>query len=347
MTKKLFCILIVFVYIFTLTSCVGGEKDSVSVFYYTYRDDYTNSVRSLLDRKFARNEDIEFTNYNAGGDKDIQLKQIHKALEKGAKALVVNTASPDITQDITDAAKKKGVSVVFFDRPTAKEAVTGYLKSVFVSADYKQLGRLQGKTIGEYLVKNYEDIDIDLNGKISYVLYKGEKNSEDADNRTDFCIEEADKALSKIGKPAIEYYDKSKNYHTDSNGMWSSDFAKKNMTEIIEKFESGDGELPEIVIANNDAMALGAAEALRQYGYNGKSGKKTVAIFGIGGTQNAENAINSKLMTASVDLDEKKTADVIVKIVFNFLNRKNRFDDIDSKMILDNWKVTIDADTTQ
>lgn len=344
MAKKFICILITLILIFTFVSCNDEERELVSVFYYTYKDDYTNSVRSLIDRSLATDDDIKFANYNADGDAATQLKQIQKAIEEGSRVLVVNAASKEISEDITKVAKESNRAVVFFDRPVSEEAVSSYSKSVFVSSDYEELGRLQGKTAGKYLVDNYEAVDYNSDGKISYVLYRGEEDSEDARHRTEYCIEEIDKALSKEGKPAVEYYDANhdKAYLTDPEGTWSLDFAKEHMLGLIKESEAGNAELAELIIANNDAMALGAAEALRQHGYNGSEGKRMIPIFGIGGTVTAENAVHSKLMTATVEPDSKKTADVIEEIVNNFLDGDERFDDVDRSIIEDNWRVRID-----
>ena len=43
---------------------------------------------------------------------------------------------------------------------------------------------MQGKMIGEYLVKNYDKLDLNKDGKISYVMFKGQEGNAEAEART-------------------------------------------------------------------------------------------------------------------------------------------------------------------
>ena len=54
--------------------------------------------------------------------------------------------------------------------------------------------------IGDYLTKHYEEVDINGDGKISYILFKGEEGNNEAIYRTQYSVREADKLLSARGK---------------------------------------------------------------------------------------------------------------------------------------------------
>ena len=155
----------------------GGDsaKGEVSVFYYTYSDTYISSVRSAMD-KLLTEKGISFQNYDANGNQTTQTEQVTTALAKGTSLLVVNvvdTGSNDAAQNIIDQAKGRNVPVIFFNRSVEEDVVSSYDKCVFVGTDYEMAGHMQGEMIGKYLVENYDTLDLNGDGKISYVMFKG------------------------------------------------------------------------------------------------------------------------------------------------------------------------------
>lgn len=64
---------------------------------------------------------------------------------------------------------------------------------------------MQGKMIGEYLVKNYDRADLNGDGKISYVMFKGQEGNLEAIARTKYSVEDANKVLKEAGKPELVF----------------------------------------------------------------------------------------------------------------------------------------------
>ena len=77
---------------------------------------------------------------------------------------------------------------------------------------------MQGQMIGEYLVNNYDKLDLNGDGKISYVMFKGQEGNMEAIARTKYGVEDANKVLEKAGKPDLEFYDAAK-YLVDQDGF--------------------------------------------------------------------------------------------------------------------------------
>ena len=146
--------------------CAGGGDGEVAVFYYTYSDTYISSVRSELDKLF-QSKGIRYNNYDANGLQTTQTEQIDTAIAKGASMLIVNvvdTGSDDAAKNIISKAKNAGIPVIFFNRSVSEEVVKSYDKCLFVGTDYEMAGHLQGQMIGEYLVSNYDSLDINGDG---------------------------------------------------------------------------------------------------------------------------------------------------------------------------------------
>ena len=346
--KKLICILIATLTILSLCSCSrNGDKTSdgeVSVFYYTFSDTYISAVRSAMD-KMLEESGIKYNDYDANGNQTTQTEQVQTALAKGAKALIVNvvdTGSDDAARNIINLAKEKNVPVIFFNRSVNEKIIGEYDKCVFIGTDYEMAGKLQGEMIGNYLVENFEETDLNGDGKISYIMFKGQEGNMEAIARTQFAVEDCNKVLVASGKPELQFYDASNTdkYLVDQNGLWSSAAATDYMGTALARYAEANNNMIELVIANNDDMALGAISALQGAGYN-KQGGKVIPVFGVDATEAAKSAIKDGSMTGTIKQDAEGMAEVIVKITQNLKDGKEKFDGIDSKNVLGSWRVNI------
>ena len=345
--RKFLCFVLLFAgFVTLLPSCGdGGNKEGeVSVFYYTYSDTYISSVRSELD-SLLKKAGVRYNNYDAGGLQTTQTEQIDTAIAKGSSLLVVNvvdTGSDDAAMNIISKARDAGIPVIFFNRSVSREVVLSYNKCVFVGTDYEMAGHLQGKMIGEYLLGDYAKYDINGDGAISYVMFKGQQGNAEAEARTKYGAEDASAILEKAGKPALKFYD-SKNagkYLVDQNGTWSNAAANDYMKTILSGYSEKNGNMIELVIANNDEMALGAIAALEEAGYN-KSGGKTIPVFGIDATEAARSKISEGKMAGTVRQDGAGMAAAIMQITENFKSEKTPLDGIDEANTVEGWRVNI------
>lgn len=344
--KKLLAIVLTLALAFGLTACGSGDgtKGEISVFYYTYSDTYISSVRTAMD-SLLKNAGLAFQNYDANGNQTTQTEQVTTAIAKGSSALIVNvvdTGSNDAAQNIVDQAKAANIPVIFFNRSVEESVVSSYEKCVFVGTDYEMAGHMQGEMIGKYLVENFEKLDLNGDGKISYVMFKGQEGNMEAIARTQYGVEDADKVLTAAGKSKLEFYDASntKKYLVDQNGLWSSAAATDYMSTILAQYSESNRNMVELVIANNDEMALGAVSALQTAGYN-KSGAKVIPVFGVDATDAAKDAIKNGSMIGSIKQDAEGMAKVITTIAQNLLNEKSTFEGVNADDVVGTWRVNI------
>ncbi len=328
-----------------LVSCKKDNSDGeVSVFYYTYSDTYISSVRSEMDAMLKK-AGLKYQNYDANGNQTTQTEQITTALAKNSRLLIVNvvdTGSDDAAQNIVDLAKAKNVPVIFFNRSVNEKVVSSYEKCVFVGTDYEEAGHLQGKMIGDYVLKNYDKLDLNGDGKISYAMFKGQEGNMEAIARTQYAVEDANKILTAAGKPELVFFDShnANKYQVDQNGQWSSAAATDYMNTNLSQFNEGNGNMIELVIANNDEMALGAITSLQTKGYN-KEGGKLIPVFGVDATEAAKNAIKEGSMVGTIKQDAAGMAEAISTIAQNMLNSKSFFEGITAENVVGTWRVNI------
>ena len=330
-----------------LTACGGssnGSKGEVSVLYYTFSDTYISSVRSAMD-KLLKDAGVKFNDYDANGNQTQQTEQVDVAIAKGSSALIVNvvdTGSNDAAQTIVNKAKAANIPVIFFNRSVDETVVKSYDKCVFVGTDYEMAGHMQGEMIGKYIVENFGKLDLNGDGKISYVMFKGQEGNLEAIARTKYGVEDCNKLLTAAGRPELSFYDASNSdkYLVDQDGQWSSAAATNYMSTILAQYSEANKNMVELVIANNDDMALGAISALQAAGYNTGSGK-TIPIFGVDATDAGKSAIKSGAMTGTIRQDGDGMASTIFTVMNNLRDGKGTFEGVDSENVVGTWRVNI------
>lgn len=347
--KKFIALVLVLTMALSLAACGGSGSSSkkdgeVAVFWYTFGDTYLSSVRAALNTALT-NAGVKYQDYDANGSQTAQTEQIQTAITKGASVLVVNivdASSDDATQAIVDMAKNANTPLVFFNRSVSEEIVSAYDKAAYVGTDYTQAGHMQGEMIGNYLVANYDAIDLNGDGVISYVMFKGQEGNAEADARTQYGVEDADAVLTGAGKAQLSFYDanNTSKYLVDQNGAWSAAQGQDYMQTILAQYSEANSNMVELVIANNDDMALGAIAALQAAGYNNGTGK-TIPVFGVDATDAAKEKIADGSMTGTIKQDAEGMANAISTITQNLASGKATFEGIDSANVVGTWRVNI------
>lgn len=300
----------------------AGTSDlSVAVFYYNYSDAFISNVRNEMDAQWEA-MGVTYNNYDGNTNQGTQMDQVNTAIANGANVLVVNAveaSADETTQSIVDAAKTAGIPVIFFNREVSDDVVNSYDLAAFVGTDPAEAGHMQGDLIGNYLVENYDAVDLNGDGVISYVMFKGQENNPEAEMRTQYAVEDANAILEANGKPALAYYDTAATtqYLVDPNGSWSAAAAQDYMTTILSAYSEANGNMVELVIANNDDMGLGAITALETAGYNNGTGT-TIPVFTVDGLQGIVDAISAGKATGAVGQSASGLAESVATLVKNY-----------------------------
>ena len=295
----------------------------VGVFYYTFADTYISSVRTALDAQLD-SLGVAYQNFDGNNNQTTQNEQIQTALTDGYNLLIVNmvtSGSPDVANEIISMAN--GTPVIFFNRAIEADGNEGTVLNAnatisFIGTDAPEAGHLQGKMVGEYLLANWDTVDLNGDGKISYAMFKGDEANVEAIYRTQFGVKDANAVLTEAGKPELEYFDASNTskYQVDLGGAWSAQAALDYMNTNLSQYNEANGNMIELIICNNDNMAEGAISALETAGYNtGAEGSKTIPVFGVDATDAAKELIAAGKMTGTVKQDAEGMAVAIASVV--------------------------------
>ena len=325
------------------TANAGGE---ISVFWYTFGDVYLSSVRAALDAALDATG-LAYQDYDANANQTTQTEQVQTAITKGSSLLIVNvvdTGSNDAAQNIIEMARGAGIPVIFFNRSVEQAVIESYDKCVFVGTNYEEAGHMQGQMIGEYVLANFNALDLNHDGVISYVMFKGQEGNMEAIARTQYGVEDADAVLTAAGKAPLRFYDANNpnKYLVDQNGSWSAQAANDYMNTILSQYNLASNNMVELVIANNDDMANGAVNALQSAGFNNPGVSSiTIPVFGVDATDTAKDLINRGMMTGTIKQDAEGMANAIALIAANDLSGADTLAGIDSTMLEGTWKVAI------
>lgn len=318
----------------------------VAVFYYTFSDTYIASVRTALDSQLD-SLGVKYQDYDANSNQTTQNEQIDTAIQTGANLLIVNivtSGSVDASQQIVDKASAAGIPVIFFNRAVEGEEDEGkvlgsYDKCAFVGTDAPEAGHMQGQMIGQYVVDNFDTIDLNGDGKISYAMFMGQLGNVEAIARTQYGVEDANKVITEAGKPELEYFDSSNTdkYQVDQDGNWSATAANNYMNTNLSQYNEDSKNMIELVICNNDGMAEGVISALNDKGYNLGDGSSTmIPVFGVDATDAAKQLIADGKMVGTIKQDAEGMADCIAFLTQNCASGKEVMDGTDSYNISEN-----------
>ena len=187
--------------------------------------------------------------------------------------------------------------------------------------------------VGRYIVGNYDEIDLNKDGYISYILMKGELGGAESETRSTQVVDFCNAELISAGKPELIYYDPN---NTDK--YQPSNWSKTTAFEIMETALSTnpmDGDAPiEVVIANNDDAALGCVEALNNAGWNCGEGN-TIPVFGVDYTADAADAIEAGRMTGSILQSARGMAETVADLVENVMNGEHVFNGAEEVFYVD------------
>ena len=329
--KKLLALALAMIMALGLVTFASAEGEAMTT-WYTFNDDYLSSVRAALGEAFNE-KGIKNADQDSNGTQATQIDQIQTA------------------ENIINDAKNAGIPIVFFNRSLAeseegeKALLTSYDKAAYVGTVYTEAGIMQGKLIGQYVLDNFDKLDLNGDGEISYVMLKGDEANLEAIARTKYGHEEADKILEAAGKKPLKFYDDSNanRYIVDQAGQWSVTHGFDTLQNILSQYNAENNNMVELVIANNDSMAIGAVNALVEKGYNtGEEGATVIPVFGVDATADAMEAIKAGKMTGTIKQDAVGMADAVATIAANFLAGKDAFAELNENYVqVENWKVTI------
>ncbi len=305
----------------TNTPPPAADKFVVDVFIYQFSDTYIGTVRDSIESQLKGMSNVSYTFHDAAGSQDTQNSQIDSAIAKGSNLLVVNIVEPGSGEVVVKKAKDKGLPIVFFNREVSDDVIKSYDKSAFIGTDPDQAGYMQGELVANILLADgaWEKYDLNKDGKISYIMLRADLDNPEANGRTQYSVEEANRLITAAGKPALVQIGK------DENCSWDTAKAKTATDSFLTSNPFSSSNPIELIFTNNDGMALGAVQSLNAVGYN-TGDDKHIIVVGVDATADAQDAIKNNKMAGSVKQDAEAMATCISSFIKNTSEGKGYLD---------------------
>lgn len=260
-------------------SAAAQREVRIGIIIYNTADTFMMSVLDALRENVDEHTAIEIRNSN--NDQNLQIQQTQELIQGGADALIINPVDRTAAVYLTRLCEKSGKPVVYINREPLKEDIECYDKAYYVGTQPSQQGAMCGELMAEYFFEHPE-ADKNRDGRVQYVLLKGEPEHQDAELRSIHSVE----ALERAG------------LHPDKLAQESGGWVKGRGQQIMAAFLSEFGDRIECVLANNDDMALGAIDALKAAGYF--SGTRFMPVVGVDATAPAREALKQGTLVGTV-----------------------------------------------
>ncbi|MDS0524721.1 substrate-binding domain-containing protein [Clostridium sp. SHJSY1] len=323
--RKIIVLIQVILIIFALTSTnqintfasskinVNNRKiANIAVLLHSFEDLYLLEVKQSLEDIQKENSDkVKFTFYDGKNNIVIQNATINSLLKSNVDLFILDLVDvrESIIKDVISDIQPKNVPIMFMEVPpdVVSKVSKYYDKDVFLYSTSSGEGNLQGKILVDAWNSNKNTIDRNHDDILQYILLKGEPTSP-------YTIERSKDALLALNNAGIKTEELAQ-----VNANWFKELAKDAINNL---FLGYDGKI-EAIIANNDAMAIGAIESLQKYGYNTGDKNKTIAVVGIDGLKEAKDLIDKGYMTGTLIQDTRMVSEAFYNIAMNLINNKN------------------------
>ena len=319
---------------YLIMGCGASESDDQNEIYvgiacYDQGDIFISNLiqcfKNELNSQKGDSYDVMVTVRDAVGSQKTQNDQVKEMIDEGCNILCINLVDRTDPSEIIDCAKEKNIPIIFFNREPVAEDMMQWDKLYYVGAKARQSGQMQGEIAADLILKD-KSIDKNHDGKIQYVVLEGEMGHQDAIVRTDSSVETILAKGIKLEKLSYEI------------ANWKRAQAQNRMEQLIRQY----GNTIELVLSNNDDMALGALDSYRLMGYTKDD---MPMMLGVDGMQEALEAVKDGRLTGTVYNDKEGQAQIMAAIVFASVSGKGldgiNFENL-TEVYLPYQKVTID-----
>jgi len=268
---------------FFITGCSNAQnvstnsasKPVIGVVIQGFDDTWRTTLRNELYE--VAEDKAEMDIWSADNSQETENKKIDSLIANKVNVLAVNLIDKSSAALVIGKAQKANIPVVFFNIQPSDEDLKIWDKAYFVGAKGEQSGMMQGQMLADYFNSNPTK-----DGIIHYVMIKGPDGHPDAVSRTLHSVEAIENAGLKVEKLS------------DAVASWDREKAQIEMKNFI----AAQGDKIDCVIANNDDMALGAIDALKDNGYfrNGKF----IPIVGVDGNSSTISFLNEGSLLGTV-----------------------------------------------
>lgn len=292
--KKLIALALVVMMALSMVSFASAEGLDIGVCIYKFDDNFMTLYRTELEN-YLTGLGHKVTVVDGKNDQAEQTNQINSFIAQGVDVMIINLVQATAAATVIDLAAAADIPVVFINRQPTDEDLAIWEKVCYVGADARQSGSFQG----EIVLATESKGDLNGNGKVDYVMIMGDPENVDAQQRTEFSV----KALTDAGMEVNKLF--------EQRGDWDQAKGQELAATALAQF----GNEIDVIFCNNDAMALGAVQAIRDAG---RVVGEDILLLGVDALPEAVELIEAGEMTGTCVNDHNgqshKAADIAIEM---------------------------------
>ncbi len=264
----------------------GAASNELKVGYIGYNDNdpYIKYLSDTMSQIAA--DKVLLLRHDAEGDQNKQNDQVQTLMVQGVAGIIVNLVNRSGGPIIAEMAKQRRIPVVFLNREPEESVINEWNQLYYVGSLDPDAGRMSVEVLTDY-IKNNPSLDLNGDGIVQYVVLMGEPGHQATVLRTHAYADAFLESKSDGGLGGEELM--------RDSAMWQRNLAKEKMTQMLESLPNRI----EAVLSNNDEMALGAIDALKEQGYFTEDGP-FMPVVGSDGIPEAIDAIEEGTLLATM-----------------------------------------------
>jgi len=285
---------------------------TVGILIYRQDDTFISLVTEAIKRTLEGRVNVEL--FYAKSDQVIQNEQLDQLIAKKVDGIILNIVSSSATSRTIHAVEKANIPIVFFNREPVLDTLKLYPKARHVGTNVADAGTLQGDII-KSLWKKHPKYDRNKDGIFQYVMIQSGLDNPESFARTIHSVKSAKEngiAMQQVGETLF--------------CKWDEETAYGDMQLLYPLV----ADSVELILSNNDTMALGAIRALNHFGYNIEGGDPAmfIPVIGVDAIDPAIMAIEKGVLSATVAQDDKAMGETVATMLLNMLDSKDTLEGI-------------------
>ena len=275
----------------------------VGVAIYKFDDNFMTLYREELQRYFEEDLSQDGVRYHVTlvdgkGDQAEQTNQIDNFIANQVDVLICNLVQASSASTVVEKCRAANIPVVFINREPAQEDLELWPgRTAYVGADARQSGTFQGEIIADTPNQG----DWNGNGTVDYVMIMGDPENVDAQYRTEYSV----KALEDAGLTPRKLF--------EQRGDWDQAKGQELAQNALTQF----GDQVDVIFCNNDAMALGAAQAISAAG---RTVGRDIYLVGVDALEECQEMVQAGTMTGTVLNDHVSQAHTAAEVAIRAVN---------------------------
>ena len=227
-------------------------------------DAWRQKMNYEMERELLLHPDMHLTHRIAYGSNELQCAQIDSFISERVDLLIVSPNEAEQVKPAVTRAFRAGIPVIVADR-----RVTGDEWTAFIGGDNYKVGQLMAQwVIGKLKIKN---LKLKINSPFTVLEVAGLPGSTPATLRHNGLVD-------GLGGLPVTL--------NSVMGSWYKEEAYQVVTDYL-----ATHPLPDVIVAHNDLMAIGAAEALENSQLSIVNSQLSIPIMGVDGIRPGLQAI--------------------------------------------------------